>query len=127
LPHVPPDKDVIMRPLTPNLIVAAVAACMFAAMGPWLFGQVLSLPGATPLAARSDQRIVALEVSGMTCNACVARIHDQLTTTPGVTACDVRLQQERAYVVCGRATADTTLVNAVLHAGPGYLAAVVKP
>jgi hypothetical protein len=37
---------------------------------------------------------------------------------------DVRLAQQRAYVVCARALPDTALLSAVGRAGPGYLAAV---
>jgi copper chaperone CopZ len=110
----------------PNLIAALVGLALLVVFAPWLAGQLRSLPGARPLAARSGERVVTIAVSGMTCNACVARIHDQLATTPGVSACEVRLRQERAYVVCAPQLADSALVQAVQRAGPGYLAAVVK-
>ena len=91
--------------------------------GPWLVRQVKSLPG-TALAARSDQRIVTLEVGGMTCSGCASAIEASLSDLPGVATVAVRLHQRRAYVVCDRAVADTSLLAAVHRAGPGFLAAL---
>ena len=107
--------------------LAAGLAALFALVlgGSWLTAQWRSLPGRGPLAARADQRVVTLEVSGMTCSACEERIRGALAATPGVTACEVRRAQDRAYVVCARATADSAIVHAVERAGPGYLAGVV--
>jgi Cu+-exporting ATPase len=93
--------------------------------GPWLFHQLRTLPHARALAARANQRIVTLEVGGMTCAGCTAAVEAKLVNVPGVSAVDVRLKQRRAYVVCGRGVADTALTAAVGRAGPGFLAAVV--
>ncbi len=109
-----------------NIIAAIAAVIVLAVGGPWLVGQLRTMPDAGHLAARGSQRVVTLEISGMTCPACAARIHDQLSTTPGVSACEVRVPQARAYVVCDAGVADSVVVGAVLHAGPGYLAAVVR-
>lgn len=109
-----------------NALAAVVAVLLLAAGGPWLVSQVRSLPARHALAARADQRIVTLDISGMTCAACAARIHGELSATPGVSACEVRVPQARAYVVCDRATPDSAIVGAVRRAGPGYLADVVR-
>jgi len=109
-----------------NIAAAIAAVVVLAVGGPWVVGQLRAMPDAGRLAARGSQRVVTLEISGMTCPACAARIHDQLSTTPGVSACEVRVPQARAYVVCDAAVADSSVLAAVHHAGPGYLAAVVR-
>lgn len=92
--------------------------------GPWLMHEVRNLPGRQSLAARAGERIVTLEVSGMTCQGCAATVKGQLATLPGVSAVEVRLQQDRAYVVCDRSLPDSALVGAVQRGGPSFLAAV---
>ena len=52
-------------------------------------------------------------------------VRAQIAALHGVSAVEVRLRQKRAYVVCDRAVADTTLVAAVERPGPAYRAAVV--
>jgi len=96
-----------------------------AAGGPWLIQELRTLPHPRVLAARADQRIVTLEVGGMTCAGCAATIRARLSAVAGVSEADVRLRERRAYVVCRSAVADTTLLAAVEKAGPGFLAAVV--
>ena len=105
-----------------NIGALVTIVLVLALGGPWLVRQVRSLPG-TKLAARSDQRIVTLEVGGMTCSGCASAVEAKLAEIPGVATVAVRLQQRRAYVVCDRAVADTSLVAAVHRAGPGFLAA----
>lgn len=109
-----------------NILAAVVGVILLAAGGPWLVGQVRSLPQSKHLAARADQRIVTLEVSGMTCSGCASRIEQELTATNGVNAAEVRLGQDRAYVVCEQALPDSALLGAVHRAGPGFLAAVLR-
>jgi copper chaperone CopZ len=94
--------------------------------GPWLLGQMRSLPAPGALEQRADERIVTLEVGGMTCAGCAAKVKDELAGTSGVSAVEVRLQQDLAYVVCARAVADSALVSAVRRAGPAFMAAVVQ-
>jgi copper chaperone CopZ len=94
--------------------------------GPWLVGQLRSLPHPRTLAARSDQRIVTLEVGGMTCGGCAATVQSRLAKVAGVSTVEVRYPQRRAYVVCDPAVADTALTAAVQRAGPGFLGTVVK-
>jgi copper chaperone CopZ len=94
--------------------------------GPWLVREIRELPGHRALAARSEQRIVTLEVSGMTCKGCAAKVQAELSAVSGVAEAQVRLGQDRAYVVCDRALADSSLLGAVHRAGPGFLAAVVN-
>lgn len=91
--------------------------------GPWLVRQVKSLPRQA-LVARADQRIVTLEVGGMTCSGCASAVRSSLAGIPGVATAEVRLQQRRAYVVCDPAVADTALVAAIHRAGPGFLASL---
>ena len=108
-----------------NVFALVVGVLALAVGAPWLWGQLRSLPRADALAARADQRIVTLEVGGMTCGGCAATVKARLDALPGVAAADVRFRQRRAYVVCDRALADTALTAAVHRAGPGFLAAIV--
>lgn len=107
-----------------NIVAAVVAVVALAAGGPWLVGQLRSLPGTRPLASRSQQRVVTLEITGMTCSACAAKIGKELTATPGVATAEVRVAQDLAYVVCDREMPDSTLIGVVHRAGPGYFAMV---
>jgi copper chaperone CopZ len=109
-----------------NAVFSVLAVVLLAVIGAWVFQEVRTLPGAKPLANRASQRIVTLEVNGMTCKACEASIHAELEQTPGVATCEVRRAQHRAYVVCDATTADTTLVAAVRRAGGGFWAQVVE-
>jgi copper chaperone CopZ len=102
-----------------------VGVLTLAIVMPWLAGQLRALPAAAKLGARASERIVTLEVGGMTCGGCAARIHGELAATPGVSAVEVRWQQRRAYVVYGRNLPDSSLTGAVRRAGPGFLAAIV--
>ena len=114
-----------MRSTVGNTVALVVVVVGLAVGGPWFVAQLRTLPKAGALAARSDQRIVTLEISGMTCAGCSAKIQSSLAALPGVTTAEVRLKQDRAYVVCEKAVADSTLLGAVGRAGPGYLAAIV--
>ena len=80
-------------------------------------------PHPRQLAARANARVVSLDVGGMTCSGCAARVKGELAAVPGVSAVEVRLQDERAVVVCDPAVADSALVSAVHRAGPGFTAA----
>ena len=108
-----------------NRVALVLGLVLFAVGGPWLVHEVRSLPPNT-LAGRAGQRVVTLEIAGMTCDACAASVHGRLAQVPGVSTCDVRYHERRAYVVCGRGVADTTLTSAVHRAGPGFLAAVAN-
>ena len=109
-----------------NGVALAVFVLALAVGGPWLFRELRSLPGRNALAARSDQRIVTLEVGGMTCAGCAANIQSQIAEVPGVSTVEVRWQQSRAYVVCEKDVADTALTSAIERSGPGFLGAVVS-
>ena len=108
-----------------NILALVTGVIALAVGGPWLLRELRTLPHAQALAARADQRIVTLEVGGMTCAGCTAAVKAKLVAVPGVSAVDVRLRQQRAYVVCAKVVADTALTSAVGRAGPGFLAAVV--
>lgn len=108
-----------------NIVFVVLAVALLAGIAPWVIHEMRTLPGAKPLANRSSQRIVTLEVNGMTCVACEASIRAELESTPGVATCEVRRGQKRAYVVVEAKTADSTLVASVRRAGAGFWAQVV--
>ena len=103
-----------------NTLALVVGVIAFAVFGPWLWREVRDLPGRRALAARANERVVTLDVGGMTCAGCAAKVHGELASVPGVSAVQVRLGQDRAYVVCARSLADSTLVSAVARAGPNF-------
>jgi len=103
-----------------NAVAVIVGVLTLAVGGPWLAAQLRDLPDARTLASRSGERIVTLEISGMTCAGCAATLQSELSAVPGVSVAQVRHGQERAYVVCARDVADTALVGAVNRAGPGF-------
>jgi len=109
-----------------NTVALVVGVVALAVVGPWLWGELRSLPGNPALSARAGERVVTLEVGGMTCVGCASRVQGELASLPGVSAAEVRYEQDRAYVVCRSDVADTSLVSAVSRAGPGFLASVVQ-
>jgi copper chaperone CopZ len=108
-----------------NTLALVIGVIAIAAFGPWLWREVRDLPGRRALAARANERIVTLDVGGMTCAGCAAKVQGELASVPGVSAVQVRLGQDRAYVVCARGLADSVLVSAVSHAGPNFGASVL--
>ena len=106
-----------------NVVALVAAVLVLAVGGPLIVRQLRTLP-ATSLAARSGERIVTLEVSGMTCAGCASMLQTRLADIAGVSTAAVRYPQRRAYVVCDKAVADTTLIAAVARAGPGFSAAI---
>ncbi|HEY2956481.1 MAG TPA: heavy metal-associated domain-containing protein [Candidatus Eisenbacteria bacterium] len=109
-----------------NGAALAAALVLLAAGGPWLARQIGSLPRAGALSARANQKIVTLEVGGMTCSGCASAVRTQIAALDGVAAVEVRLGQRRAYVVCDPAVPDSALTAAVGRAGPGFLGVVVS-
>lgn len=107
-----------------NIAAIVVGVLLLAIGGPWLIRELDSLPGPSALAARGNDRIVTLEVGGMTCEGCAGAIKGQLAGVSGVSAVDVRVTERRAYVVCEPNVADTTLTAAVRRAGGGFAASV---
>ena len=107
----------------------ALVACVVAVAlgGPWLWGQMRELPHHRALAARAGERIVTLEVGGMTCVGCATKVRGALASVDGVSAVEVRLAQDKAYVVCPATVQDTALTAAVRSAGPGFAAFVTTP
>jgi len=110
-----------------NITACVAGALLLAVGGPWLVGQLRSLPAPTELAARGDDRIVTLEVGGMTCEACESAVQGQLSQVPGVNAVEVRHRERRAFVVCEAGVADSALTGAVRRAGGGFVATVTLP
>ena len=83
---------------------------------------VQSLHRATP-ADVSPSRPVDLDIEGMTCAGCVARVERALAAVPGVAEASVNLATRRARVEAGAEVAEGSLVAAV--AGAGYEAQVL--
>lgn len=109
-----------------NAIAVVIGVVTLAVGGPWLARELRDLPGRQALAARSGERIVTLEVGGMTCANCAAKLQSELSAVPGVSAAQVRHGQERAYVVCAPAVADSALIGAVHRAGPGFAVTIAS-
>ena len=109
-----------------NIIAIAVAIGLALLIGPWFIEQMRSLPSAQHLSARSGQRIVALEVIGLTSASDARRVQLRLAATPGVSACEVRFAQKRAYVVLDATLPDRLLLNAVHGVDARLLARVVQ-
>jgi copper chaperone CopZ len=105
-----------------NIVGLVAGVLVLAIGGPLVVRQLRSLPPS--LAARADQRIVTLEVSGMTCAGCATTLQTRLGEVAGVSTAAVRYPQRRAYVVCDRTLLDSTLIAEVRRAGPGFGAAV---
>jgi copper chaperone CopZ len=116
-----------MKSEVANTLVLVACVVAAAVGGPWLWQQMKTLPGHHALAARAGERIVTLEVGGMTCSGCATKVKGELTAVDGVSAVEVRLAQDKALVVCGPGVDDTTLVAAVRRAGPGFGAFVATP
>jgi copper chaperone CopZ len=110
-----------------NTLILVVGVMAAAVGGPWLWQQIRTLPGHHALAARAGERIVTLEVGGMTCNGCASKVRGELAAVDGVSAVEVRLAQDKAFVVCKPSVEDTTLLSAVRKAGPGFAAFVTAP
>ncbi|HTM58536.1 MAG TPA: heavy metal-associated domain-containing protein [Candidatus Udaeobacter sp.] len=119
----PPQGEPPSRHEFWNAAALAAAILVIAVAAPWLIHELRSEPRPVTIAARANQRIVTLEVGGMTCAGCAAKIQSELATVPGVQQVEVRLADRRAIVVCDRRVADAALTAAVQRAGPGYLAA----
>ena len=110
-----------------NIAVAVLGVLLLAAGGSVLKERMRSPAAAgmavarmAPASAGAGERRVTLEVAGMTCDACAAQIEGSLTTLHGVKTAEVRWQQQRAYVVCDKSVADSTLISAVGVAGHFY-------
>ncbi len=110
-----------------NGIALALAVLVLAVGGPWLARELSTLPAPGALAARAGERVVVIDVSGMTCSGCERSVRTSLSTVPGVSGVEVRRKAGRALVVCGSGVADSSLTAAVHRAGPGFLAAIARP
>jgi len=109
-----------------NIFAAVAGVLLLAAGGPWLVHELRTLPHPVRLAARAGEKVVTLDVGGMTCARCAGEVKGQLGSVPGVSAVDVRVGEGRAFVVCARAVADTSLTAAVHRAGGGFSAEVFQ-
>jgi len=82
-------------------------------------------PAPIPVLA-ANERLVAVEVGGMVCEACVVLVGRQLQAVPGVRTVSGDLASQTFQVACDRAVADTSLTAAVRRAGSHYLGMVVE-
>ena len=106
-----------------NVAALVAGVLVMAVGGPPLVQQLRMLPPRSQ-AARANERVVTLEVAGMTCAGCAKSVQSGLAGVAGVSTATVRFPRRRAYVVCDRGVADTTLVAAVQRAGLGFSAVV---
>src|SRR5882762_1296827 len=79
-----------------NRAAIVIAVAVVAVGAPWFAGQIKSLP-ASSLERRSAQRIVTLDVAGMTCDRCERAVRGQLAEVPGVSTVEVRYRERRAF------------------------------
>jgi len=112
-----------MKPSLHALPLAALLAVSLAAAG--CGGR--EPHGTVAKASATPARVVNLEVGGMVCGSCVEKVQSQLAAVPGVRSVLVSLQEQRASVTCGSDVADSSLTAAVRHAGPDYVALVIRP
>jgi copper chaperone CopZ len=108
-----------------NVLGLVAGVLVLAVGGPVVVQRLRTLPPGV-LAARANERIVTLEVGGMTCPGCASSLQARLARVAGVSTAAVRYAQRRAVVVCAREVADTTLVAAVARAGRGFSAAITS-
>ena len=80
---------------------------------------------ASATGASAAQDLVTLEVGGMMCQGCVARVKQSLEKVPGVSRVDVSLDHQRAVVLADTSVRDTALTGAVRRAGSEFLGIVV--
>lgn len=106
-----------MNPRQLNLALAVAAAALLLVGGPWLWHQVRTLPGAGDLATRSGQRIVMIAVDNLRSQADCERVRAALAATPGVVTVEVRLGQQRAFVIAGAGVGDDSLLSVVRREG----------
>jgi copper chaperone CopZ len=109
-----------------NVVGIVATVLVLAVGGPLLVRELRTLPDARALAGRSGERIVTLEVGGMTCSGCAGKVQAEVAAIEGVSTVSVRLDQARAYVVCEPGVPDSALTAAIEGAGPAFIARVVQ-
>lgn len=62
-------------------------------------------------------KVITLEVLGMSCKHCAARVEQALTNVSGVQKAEVNLKKNSAKVQCDESTSKESLVEAVKNAG----------
>lgn len=109
-----------------NAIALALAVLVLGGAGPWVARELARLPEHRALVARAGERVVVLDVGGMTCAGCARSVRSALSQVPGVSAVEVSATRGSATVVCAPGVPDSTLTAAVREAGPGFLAAPAR-
>ena len=100
-----------------NIALALAALLLLLGGGPWLWRQMHTLPGAGELATRSGQRIVMIAVDNLRSQADCDRVRAVLAATPGVRTVEVRLGQQRAFVIAEAGVSDDSLLSVVRREG----------
>lgn len=112
----------------PRIALAVSSVLLLTVAGSWLAARARVPPTARESRAVPSpgpgERLVTLEVDGMTCGGCASRLADELRAVPGVAACDVSASTGRAVVACAGSVREASLLAAVTRAGAGFTASI---
>jgi copper chaperone CopZ len=97
-----------------STLVVLCAAALLQAGTPFTLGSEVAAPVQTKNTAYTE-----LAIGGMTCDACVSRVKEALSTVPGVLEATVSLEDGRAYIIldADAIPSQETLIKAVTDAG----------
>ncbi|MEI8146993.1 MAG: heavy metal-associated domain-containing protein, partial [Alphaproteobacteria bacterium] len=74
-----------------------------------------------PPVAGAAGRSVTLDITGMTCAACAARVEKVVARVPGIASVSVNLALERADIVANPGVSDEAVVAAIAASGYGAM------
>jgi copper chaperone CopZ len=120
----------VTRQLTLSVVAVLLVTALVAGLGLGTSRRMGA--GARPVSLSPSpraipERLVTIEVGGMTCAGCVDKIRRELSSVRGVKRVEVSLARRRAEVLCDVSLADTALIAAVRRAGPEYLGLILDP
>ncbi|MEI8147183.1 MAG: heavy metal translocating P-type ATPase, partial [Alphaproteobacteria bacterium] len=78
-------------------------------------------PAPKPPVAGAAGRSVTLDITGMTCAACAARVEKVVARVPGIASVSVNLALERADIVANSGVSDDAVVAAIAASGYGAM------
>src|SRR5262245_37276090 len=118
--HSPSSRQTMLRRSIPLLLFAVIMGCSEQT------SRRSAAAEAVDAVSDGPPRLVIVEVGGMVCQGCVARVEEKLKAVPGVHRVDVSLADQRAVVLCDSTVADTALTGAVRRAGPEFVGLVSR-